>query len=142
MPWMRKTMRQVGSRPPRTLLREGTMKTPNPQQEMRQREFAYADVFRHPPLPGPAFRGGHIKPDIPPEVARNPLLPPFHPLSMKGKHTMNTIQAAPAPNAVILFNGKDVSNWTTRDGNSAGWKVEDGILHVVPGIGGNAPTNY
>lgn len=48
---------------------------------------------------------------------------------------MNTIQAAPAPNATILFNGKDVSNWTTRDGRPAGWKAEDGVLHVVPGTG-------
>ena len=35
----------------------------------------------------------------------------------------------------ILFNANDVSNWTTRDGKPAGWKVSDGILHVVPGTG-------
>jgi hypothetical protein len=38
-------------------------------------------------------------------------------------------------NAVVLFNGKDVGNWTTRDGKPAGWKAEDGVLHVVPGTG-------
>ncbi|MFA6108144.1 MAG: DUF1080 domain-containing protein [Candidatus Latescibacterota bacterium] len=48
---------------------------------------------------------------------------------------MNTL-GAPVPNgAVQLFNGKDVSNWTTRDGKPAGWKAEDGVLHVVPGTG-------
>jgi len=48
---------------------------------------------------------------------------------------MDTLQAAPPKNAVVLFNGKDVSNWTTRDGEPAGWKAEDGILYVVPGAG-------
>jgi hypothetical protein len=46
---------------------------------------------------------------------------------------MDTYKATPPENAVVLFGGKDVSNWTTRDGKPAGWKVEDGILHVVPG---------
>ena len=51
----------------------------------------------------------------------------------KGKNIMDTYQATPPSNAVVLFGGKDVSNWTTRDGRPAGWKVQDGILHVVPG---------
>ncbi|MEE2656922.1 MAG: DUF1080 domain-containing protein [Candidatus Latescibacterota bacterium] len=43
---------------------------------------------------------------------------------------------APAPDdALVLFNGFDLDNWTSRDGQPAGWKVEDGILHVVPGTG-------
>ena len=39
--------------------------------ELRQRSFAYADVFRHPPLSGPAFSApwGNARPDIPPEIA-------------------------------------------------------------------------
>ena len=37
--------------------------------------------------------------------------------------------------AVVLFNGRDLSNWGTRHGRLASWKVEDGILHVVPGAG-------
>ena len=48
---------------------------------------------------------------------------------------MNTLMAPPPPNAVVLFNGKDVSNWTTRDGKPAGWRAADGVLHVVPGTG-------
>lgn len=48
---------------------------------------------------------------------------------------MNTL-GEPVPNgAVQLFNGRDVSNWTTRDGKPAGWKAEGGVLHVVPGTG-------
>jgi len=48
---------------------------------------------------------------------------------------MDTLEAAPPKGAVILFNGKDVSNWTTRAGKPAGWRAEDGVLHVVPGTG-------
>jgi len=48
---------------------------------------------------------------------------------------MDTLQASPPSNAVILFNGSDVSNWTKRDGSPAGWKVEDGLLQVVPRTG-------
>ena len=49
--------------------------------------------------------------------------------------TMSTLQASPPENAVILFNGRDLSNWTTREGEPAAWKVEDGILQIVPGTG-------
>ena len=31
----------------------------------------------------------------------------------------------------VLFNGKDLSNWTALDGGEPGWTVEDGILQVV-----------
>jgi hypothetical protein len=48
---------------------------------------------------------------------------------------MNTLNAEPLEGAVLLFNGKDVANWTTRDGRPAGWKVEGGVLHVVPKTG-------
>lgn len=48
---------------------------------------------------------------------------------------MDTLQALPPAGALQLFNGHDVSNWTTRAGAPAGWKAEDGVLHVVPGTG-------
>jgi hypothetical protein len=48
---------------------------------------------------------------------------------------LETLEAAPPPDAVVLFDGKHVENWTTREGKPAGWKAEDGILHVVPGTG-------
>ena len=47
------------------------------------------------------------------------------------KSTPDTDQAK----STILFNGKDVSDWRTREGGAAGWKVEDGVLHVVPKTG-------
>jgi hypothetical protein len=39
------------------------------------------------------------------------------------------------PDAIILFNGRDLANWTTRDGEPASWSIENGILLVVPGTG-------
>jgi hypothetical protein len=38
-------------------------------------------------------------------------------------------------NAVMLFNGKNLSNWRTRSGGTAGWKVADGVITVEPRTG-------
>ncbi len=43
-------------------------------------------------------------------------------------------QKAPS-NAIILFNGKDLRNWTTRDGGAAGWEVDNGVITVARGTG-------
>ncbi len=37
--------------------------------------------------------------------------------------------------AVVLFDGKDLSNWVKRDGGQPGWKVENGCVEVVPKAG-------
>jgi hypothetical protein len=42
---------------------------------------------------------------------------------------------APPSDAVILFDGTDLSKWEGAEGVAAGWKVEGGILTVVPGSG-------
>jgi 3-keto-disaccharide hydrolase len=34
--------------------------------------------------------------------------------------------------AIVLFNGKDLSNWNDGKGNPAPWKVVDGAIEVVP----------
>lgn len=41
----------------------------------------------------------------------------------------------PPANAIILFNGQDLSNWQTRSGGPARWDVQDGVMTVVPGTG-------
>src|ERR1700726_5307225 len=38
---------------------------------------------------------------------------------------------APA-DAIVLFDGKDLSKWTHKDGGPAKWKVADGYFEVVP----------
>ncbi len=37
--------------------------------------------------------------------------------------------------AIILFDGKDLSKWTSESGNSAPWQVSDGSMTVVAGTG-------
>lgn len=43
---------------------------------------------------------------------------------------------APAPkDAVVLFDGKDLSRWQGDGGKAAPWKVEDGAIVIAPGTG-------
>ena len=42
---------------------------------------------------------------------------------------------APPSDAVILFDGSDLSAWSGRDGGEARWRVEHGVMTVAPGTG-------
>lgn len=44
-------------------------------------------------------------------------------------------QSSPPQNAVVLFDGNDLSQWTSGDGRDAKWKVQDGYMEVVSGAG-------
>ena len=48
---------------------------------------------------------------------------------------MDPLGPAPSANAVSLFNGDNLDNWTTRDGQPASWKVEYQAMYVVPRTG-------
>ncbi|MCM8768398.1 MAG: DUF1080 domain-containing protein [Candidatus Omnitrophica bacterium] len=41
----------------------------------------------------------------------------------------------PPSDAIILFDGKDLSNWLDNNNEPAKWKVENGYMEVVPGAG-------
>ena len=41
----------------------------------------------------------------------------------------------PPESAVILFDGTDLSNWTSLDGSTPGWQVEGDAMLVVPRSG-------
>lgn len=44
--------------------------------------------------------------------------------------------SAPPPGAKVLFDGKDLSGWVTRDGKTpAKWKVHDNYVEIVSGTG-------
>ncbi len=47
------------------------------------------------------------------------------------------VKELPAQNDgwIDVFNGRDLSNWVMPDGKSPSWKVENGYLEVVPGVG-------
>ena len=38
--------------------------------------------------------------------------------------------------AIVLFDGRDGSEWRTRDGSPVRWKIENGYMEVVGGTGG------
>ena len=42
----------------------------------------------------------------------------------------------PPSDAIILFDGKDLSRWVSRDGGIAKWKIGKGYMEVVKGSGG------
>lgn len=41
----------------------------------------------------------------------------------------------PPKDAIVLFDGESLDNWVTRDGQKAGWKVENGVMQCVPKTG-------
>ncbi len=41
----------------------------------------------------------------------------------------------PPSDAIVLFDGTDLSAWQSRDGSDAPWKLEDGAMRVVQGSG-------
>jgi len=45
-----------------------------------------------------------------------------------------TSNAAPS-DAIILFDGSNLEEWSNNDGAVAGWKVENGAMTVVKGAG-------
>ncbi len=45
--------------------------------------------------------------------------------------TENSAGRAPA-DAIVLFDGKDLSKWAHKDGSDAKWKVADGYFEVTP----------
>ncbi|MGZ5545709.1 MAG: 3-keto-disaccharide hydrolase, partial [Limisphaerales bacterium] len=43
--------------------------------------------------------------------------------------------SAPPSDAIVLFDGKDLSHWKTEGGTEPKWKVTDGVLEVGKGTG-------
>jgi hypothetical protein len=49
--------------------------------------------------------------------------------------TPGKTSADPPSDAIVLFDGKDLSRWRGKDGGAAKWIVRDGYVEVVPGTG-------
>jgi hypothetical protein len=43
--------------------------------------------------------------------------------------------APPPSDAIVLFDGKDLSQWQSQDSSAAKWIVQDGYMEVAPGTG-------
>ena len=50
--------------------------------------------------------------------------------------TPGRTDADPPSDAIVLFNGKDLSHWRSEDGSPAKWIIRDGYVEVKPGAGG------
>jgi 3-keto-disaccharide hydrolase len=49
--------------------------------------------------------------------------------------TPGATSEAPPSDAIVLFNGKDLSHWRSADGRPAKWNVRDGYVEVAAGTG-------
>ena len=52
-----------------------------------------------------------------------------------GTASTNDVPGRAPSDAVVLFDGKDLSKWAHKDGSAAKWKVENGYAEVAPETG-------
>jgi hypothetical protein len=60
---------------------------------------------------------------------------PLPPVIVPGTPSTQEMPGRPPSDAVVLFDGKDLSQWAAEDGQAAQWKVGDGYMEVVPHSG-------
>lgn len=60
---------------------------------------------------------------------------PQPPIVTPGTFSTEEAPGQPPSDAIILFDGHDLSNWQSKNGGDARWTVENGYLQVNPGAG-------
>jgi len=60
---------------------------------------------------------------------------PLPPVITPGTASTQEKPGTAPSDAVVLFDGKDLSKWVDKDGKPAKWKVQNGYMEVVPGTG-------
>ena len=60
---------------------------------------------------------------------------PVPPVINPGTFSTQDHPGFPPSDAVILFDGKNLSEWASENGGPAKWKVQDGYMEVVPHTG-------
>ena len=96
-----------------------------PQQPAAKRDTSVYGYTDTPVLPGQKWRVH--------DAAR-----PHPPVVVPGTESIPERPGRPPSDAIVLFNGKDLSGWTALDKQGPrepGWKVENGYIEVVPGAG-------
>jgi len=66
---------------------------------------------------------------------------PAPPVIDPGTPSTQDAPGHPPSDAVVLFDGKDLSPWADKDGKPARWKVENGYMEVLPGSGNISTRN-
>ena len=61
---------------------------------------------------------------------------PQPPRVVPGEFSSQAQAGRPPADAIVLFDGKDLSAWQTDKGAAAPWRVADGFMEVVPRTGG------
>jgi hypothetical protein len=60
---------------------------------------------------------------------------PFPPVVTPGTSSTQEEPGRPPSDAVVLFDGKNLSHWRSRTDKPAPWKINDGALVIAPGSG-------
>jgi Domain of Unknown Function (DUF1080) len=60
---------------------------------------------------------------------------PVPPIVAPGTSSTQETPGKPPSDAIVLFDGKDLSQWLDKDNGPAKWKVENGYFAVVPKAG-------
>ena len=60
---------------------------------------------------------------------------PVPPVVDPGTVSIENAAGRPPADAIVVFDGKDLSKWVGRDGRPAKWKVQNGYMEVEPGTG-------
>ena len=60
---------------------------------------------------------------------------PVPPVVDPGTASTQEVPGRAPSDALVLFDGKDLSKWAHKDGSAAKWKVENGYVEVVPKTG-------
>src|SRR4029077_20197230 len=60
---------------------------------------------------------------------------PVPPVIDPGTPSTQDSPGRPPSDAVVLFDGKDLSKWAHKDGSAAKWKAENGYMETVPKTG-------
>jgi len=79
----------------------------------------------------PARAQTHVDPNYPIHDRNRPPPPAIEPATAS---TQATPGRAPS-DAIVLFDGRDLSRWQHKDGGAPKWRVGDGYFEVAPGSG-------